>query len=304
MNIGEIRDVASKKLYPEISAIKGRKTLKIIRALAAKALKEEKKDICDVTAIPETTYQNIPYFNIDEYIAQQLPPCIYMELQAGKYGNTAIFNTKEYNYHGDGVASITNAINHARTIKEIVISDSGEAPEYQGSIQTRPGKKNDGSAENYYLSMLLHIDKVPQSDQPEDIIIPKKKKSKAITQKLKKVKKLQTARQKAHEEAKNLEKAPSPIKDLRKKIALKLANAKITAEQLRDTFKGKKALVGVLDAYKKNFIEQGKKLLKNEKKQGNINHRQYTELLSKIERAFDKKDTFATNKRGKNKGKG
>lgn len=110
------------------------------------------RGVCDVLGIPAKTYQDIIYFEIDGLLTNILPPCIYVKINAGKFGATSIFNTRNFDYYKTGLSDITNRINlHARKSNKSFY----EIAVYNGTVLTRPQKLNDGTPENYYLEMIL-----------------------------------------------------------------------------------------------------------------------------------------------------
>ena len=87
--------------------------------------------------------------------------CIYVKISAGQFGQTKIFNTRNYNYYNNGVKEITERL------RKDIDNKSGAAW-YSGYQKLRPNMKNDGKPESYYLDMILFLaprggDGVPQS---------------------------------------------------------------------------------------------------------------------------------------------
>jgi hypothetical protein len=83
-------------------------------------------------------------------LQRRLPDCIYVKVNAGSFGSTKIFNTRNYNYYFNGVQQITE------NIRKEVDNASGSAF-YSGRQMLRPKMKNDGKADSYYLDLVLYM---------------------------------------------------------------------------------------------------------------------------------------------------
>lgn len=107
-------------------------------------------NLCNLNYIFPNQYQEIEWFEIDEFLQRRLPDCIFVRVSAGKFGSTKIFNTRNYNYYFNGVQQITE------NIRKEVDNESGSAF-YSGRQMLRPKMKNDGKADSYYLDLVLYI---------------------------------------------------------------------------------------------------------------------------------------------------
>ena len=56
------------------------------------------KEICDLNYIDPSEYAYVEWFSLDETIRELVPDCIYVKVTAGEYGETNIFNTRNYEY--------------------------------------------------------------------------------------------------------------------------------------------------------------------------------------------------------------
>lgn len=107
-------------------------------------------NLCNLNYISPSQYQEIEWFEIDEFLQRRLPDCIFVRVNAGRFGSTKIFNTRNYNYYFNGVQQITE------NVRKEVDNASGSAF-YSGRQMLRPKMKNDGKADSYYLDLILYI---------------------------------------------------------------------------------------------------------------------------------------------------
>lgn len=281
LSLKERREFISKKLYPEYKNTHPSKIrLRSLRADLVKSISRlPRKKSCDVLLIPEDYYQNVEYFNIEETIKNVLLPCIYIKVDAGQFGETKIFNTREFNYQKLTVTNITSALN-SWCSKNLKSSDN--IPVYQGSIQLRSGKSNDGHPDSYYLSMILYIDNMPEGVANE-VKIPYRKKTKREERLENNVTKY------VRESVKKLKVQKTKTKAVRKKIITILHNNKDDIKRI-DKYIRKGFF---LKSQGEKMINELKKVpityLKKQFKAGFINQRVFDELLKKIENAYSKK---------------
>ena len=85
-----------------------------------------------------------------------MPDCIFVKVNAGEYGETKVFNTRNYEYNKSGVRDI---IENVRPLAE-----NTSALDFSGYQKLRSGKKNDGTPENYYIEFILNINAEPQGN--------------------------------------------------------------------------------------------------------------------------------------------
>ena len=111
------------------------------------------KEICDLNYIDASDFAYVEWFSLDETIRELVPDCVYVKVTAGMYGETKIFNTRNYDYSSKGVKDIVEGI------RPDADNNSGRFL-FSGYKKLRPRKKNDGTPENYYLDFILFfIDK-------------------------------------------------------------------------------------------------------------------------------------------------
>ena len=132
-----------------------------VRDLKASILYEYDKlpnkppEACNLNFIDPSNYKRpINFYEIDEFFEKIMPDCIYAKVSAGEFGDTNIFNTRDYSYGRKGIQAITESIRKK-------YSKSGVAF-YVGFQKLRPNKKNNGESDSYYLDMVLYINNTPQ----------------------------------------------------------------------------------------------------------------------------------------------
>lgn len=111
------------------------------------------KEGCDVNYISPSVVSDVSWFDIDEFIRDILPKCIFIRVDAGDFGTTKIFNTLNYDYQRSGVKKIYDNIREA-------IRNKSNA-EFTGVKKLRNGKANDGTPENYFIDFILTINSRP-----------------------------------------------------------------------------------------------------------------------------------------------
>ena len=153
LSIERRRQIIKQVLLPalsttSISKIRKGKLKSLIQIEIAR-LPPRQANLCNLNYISPAQYVDVPWYEIDEFLQRRLPDCIYVRVNAGQFGQTKIFNTRNYNYYSNGVQEITE------NIRKEVNNMSGAF--YSGYQMLRPRKKNDGQADSYYLDMVLFI---------------------------------------------------------------------------------------------------------------------------------------------------
>ena len=113
-------------------------------------------ELCDPNFISPQLYATVAWYDIDEFIQNVMPDCIFVKVNAGEYGETKVFNTRNYEYNKSGVRDI---IENVRPLAE-----NTSALDFSGYQKLRSGKKNDGTPENYYIEFILNINAEPQGN--------------------------------------------------------------------------------------------------------------------------------------------
>lgn len=142
------------------------------------------KEICNLNYLDLSTFAFVEWFALDETLTQIVPDCVYIKVSAGDYGETGIFNTRNYQYGKNGVRRIIE------NIRPDAENESGRFI-FSGYKKLRPRKPNNGEAENYYLDFVLNIldtkgNAAPQASTDEiEYEVPK---SRVATSKRRKIK--------------------------------------------------------------------------------------------------------------------
>ncbi len=158
------RQIIKQDILPALANIpKSKIRVKNITALISLqvgAMPKRSPEQCNINLIPPEQYSLVQWFEIDELLQKLLPDCIYVRVSAGRFGNTKIFNTRNYNYYLNGIQQITE------NIRAVVNNKSGTAF-YVGRQMVRPRMKNDGKPESYFIDFVLYLGTTPDNAQPQ-----------------------------------------------------------------------------------------------------------------------------------------
>lgn len=264
-----------KPLYIDVPAYKIK-----VKKLRAEIYKELEfippKEICDLNYIDTSEYAFVEWFSLDETIRELVPDCIYVKVTAGSYGETKIFNTRNYQYGKKGVRNIVEAI-------RIDAENSSGKYVFSGYQKLRPRKKNDGTPENYYLDFVLYIittkkgkivTEEPQGDtETVKFDLPKTREVKSKKAKIRsvierKIKLLKQKRDSKRRAKKTLQKNIEKYSSAAKKVT-----------------KSKKPTIDSKAAARKQFLATTK-LLEKYYKEGKLTKYQYDKSLEKILKDF------------------
>lgn len=164
LSIKERREIIKNDILPKFKDVPAYK-LKVKNIKSVILDRYEKippKEICDLNYIDPSEFAYVEWHALDETITELVPDCVYVRVSAGEYGQTNIFNTRNYEYGKAGVRSIVEAIR----------PDADEEPSgtfiFTGIQKLRPRKKNDGTPENYYLDFVLHYMDSKGNEDPYD----------------------------------------------------------------------------------------------------------------------------------------
>jgi hypothetical protein len=283
LSLDERRRYIKENIYPQYKGIApNRVGIKKIQGSITQVLETIiPKEGCDVNYISPSTTADIGWFELDDYIRDVLPKCIYIRIDANGFGTTKIFNTLNYNYVKSGVRNIVE------NIREFVDNNIARGRSIEVSLtgvkKLRKGKANDGTPENYYLDFILTLNSEPIKPlEPVIYNLPREERKKATSVKnaiLQRVKELnnkkkrrKNARKKAIQNIsevrkinKRMNKAKSP--DYKRKLALQKIKGFLKAEKQIETAYKRGNLTQ--DQYDK-FIAELKRSIEIAKKQGGI----------------------------------
>lgn len=173
LSLSDRRKYIKEKIYPQFKGnASSRVSVKDIRKEIVGVLDTiVPKEGCDVNFISPSIVANVGWFELDDFIRDVLPSCIYISIDAGDFGKTKIFNTLNYNYTKNGVKKIVD------NIRDFVNNDSGVDVTFTGEKRLRKGKTNDGTPENYYIEFILVVNSEPIKDiNPVLFNVPKSQK--------------------------------------------------------------------------------------------------------------------------------
>jgi len=229
--------------------------------------KQLPREGCDLNYISPSQYANVNWFEIDEFIRERMPDCIYIRVNAGdRFGKTKIFNTRDYDYNQNGVQIITEKI---RPFAESPQRKNRIYPYYSGTQKLRQGKKNDGTPENYFLDMVLYINENPvASTETTKYQLPKTREVNQTKKKIKNLlderfKELKLKKERKKRARKTLTKNISQVKQKKKKIS---KSPKSQAASKQSYLKQFNKTVAIIEKqYEKGYISKDKfKLLMQE----------------------------------------
>jgi len=150
LSIKERRRIIRENLLPEYEGIPQYKirVKGIKNAILREYDKVPPREICDINYLDPSDFAFVEWYSLDETISELVPDCVYVKVTAGSYGETNIFNTRNYEYGRRGVREIVEEI------RPDADNSSGRFV-FAGYRKLRPKKRNDGSPENYYLDFVL-----------------------------------------------------------------------------------------------------------------------------------------------------
>jgi hypothetical protein len=115
-------------------------------------VQEECNLVVAASAQPDWLRQNINYFEVESYIRERIPRCIYVKVSAGDYGETAIFFALDFNYYEPlPFISVREIVDNVRRF----YSTKYDRAVFVPVVKLKPGAENDGEANSYYLDLVL-----------------------------------------------------------------------------------------------------------------------------------------------------
>lgn len=256
LSLSERRRYISERIYPQYKGTPvSRVGVKAINVSIVQVLDTiVPKEGCDVNYISPSVYSNVNWFELDDFIQEVLPKCIFIRLDAGDYGSTKIFNTLNYNYTKNGVKNIVD------NIREYVNGNSGVDVSFTGEKKLRKGKTNDGTPENYYIDFLLVINSEPIREiNPVIYNVPREERKKVTSVKnaiLSRVKDLNLKKKRKTNARKTAKKNITKLKSINKKQQ-RSKNPKFKNKLAQEKERQYKAMQKQLDnAFNKGYLTQ------------------------------------------------
>ena len=268
------REIIKKTLLPQFKGVPQYKIrLKPLRNSIIKEIeKVPPKQICDLNYIDASEFAFVEWYALDETIAELVPDCVFVKVTAGDYGETNIFNTRNYEYGRNGVRGIVEEI------RPDANNSSGKFI-FSGYKKLRPRKKNDGTPDNYYLDFVLFlIDKKgnqkPQGDtESVKFDLPKTRETRSKKTQVKNI---------IEDRIKQLKSKKDSKRRAKKTLERNIKEFSVVAKKLA---KAKKPNVNTVNAFNKRFIKAAE-LLEKYYAQGKLTKLQYEKNLEKITKEF------------------
>lgn len=151
------RKYIKEKIYPQFKGDSAKRVSKanINKSIEAVLNTIVPKEGCNVNYISPSVTADVSWYELDDFIRDVLPSCIFIRIDAGTYGQTKIFNTLNYNYLKNGVKAIVD------NVREFVNNESSIDVSFTGNKKLRKGKTNDGTPENYYIDFIIVVNSEP-----------------------------------------------------------------------------------------------------------------------------------------------
>ena len=166
MTIEEKRKYVSEKLYP-----KYQKKKLLVRGLRKELTTYVRKLpsvlFCNPLNLPPNEIRGIEYYDIYRHLQDYLLKCILVRVNAGAYGTTKIFNTKNLPKYQSEIIQIIN------NIRGDAGNASGDAI-FNGQVKVRPGRKDDQKADSYFIDYVLSVSG-GETQEDLDIYLPAEK---------------------------------------------------------------------------------------------------------------------------------
>lgn len=277
LSVQERRKYISEKIYPQFKGIAPSKVgVKAISTEIYKVLDTiVPKEGCDPNLISPSVYADVMWFELDDYIRDVLPKCIYVRVDADNLGKTKIFNTANYNYQSSGLRNLLDKVRD-----EVKNSSSAS---FTGVKRLRMGKPNDGTPENYFIDFILVINSNPTKPiNPVIYKVPKEKKKDVTSVRnaiLARVKDLTNKRKRRKNARKNAKKNLTDIKKINKRIIKAKSpdyKRKLNLDKINKFLKALKQLDTAFNRGNMNeeqynrFKEQLNKAIEDAKREGGI----------------------------------
>jgi len=268
------REIIKKVIMPQYKGVaKYKIKIKPLRNLIIKEIeKVPPKEICDLNYIDPSEFAFVEWYALDETISELVPDCVYVKVTAGDYGETNIFNTRNYEYGRNGVRSIVEEI------RPDADNSSGKFI-FSGYKKLRPRKKNDGTPENYYLDFVLFLIDKKGNQQPQG-------ETESVKFNLPKTRETRTKKTQVKNIIEDRIKRLKSKKDSRRRAKKTLdKNIKEFSVVAKRVAKAKKPNINTINAFNKRFIKAAE-LLEKYYAQGKLTKLQYEKNLEKITKEF------------------
>jgi hypothetical protein len=267
LSVAEMRRVITSSIYP-FYRDKPFKVREIQRKIAGIVDMIPPRQDCDINLLPVSSYAIVDWFAIDEHLERIMPNCIWVRVNAGSYGNTTIFNTRNYAYHKGIVRQIIENLRE--------LADNESQLEFIGVKKLKAGKPNDGNSENYFIDFILSI-----NGRPIDNTVP-------VNYKIK----TKEGRQKAKQVRDIMAEKMSKLKSEKRKISTAKKRTKQKIEEMKEVGQyGKKytsqAGKSAVLAAKSKIFNQTRALIEKDYKKGILTEAEYKRAIKKLYSNFE-----------------
>lgn len=268
------REIIKKVIMPQYKGVpKYKIKIKPLRNLIVSEIeKVPPKEICDLNYIDPSEFAFVEWYALDETISELVPDCVYVKVTAGDYGETNIFNTRNYEYGRNGVRNIVEEI------RPDADNSSGKFI-FSGYKKLRPRKKNDGTPENYYLDFVLFLIDKKGNQEPQGetesvkFNLPKTRETRSKKTQVKNI---------IEDRIKRLKSKKDSRRRARKTLDKNIKEFSVVAKRVA---KAKKPNINTINAFNKRFIKAAE-LLEKYYAQGKLTKLQYEKNLEKITKEF------------------
>jgi hypothetical protein len=277
LSIKERRRIMKEDIMPQFADVpKSKLRVKAIKqSLIIAYDKVPPKEICDLNYIDTSEFAFVEWYALDETLNYLVPNCVYVKVSAGEFGETNIFNTRNYEYGKSKV----------RSIVELIRTDAKDKSGkflFSGYKKLRPRKSNNGEPENYYLDFVLfeldkkgNIVEAMADAESVDYQVPKTRENRKIKTKInnlieEKIKKLRQTKE-------SKKRAKSTLKK----------NIDDFVKKSKNIAKAKKPSNTRVEAKNKQFNKTSA-LLEKYFKDGKLTQKQYDIALEKLLREYEK----------------
>jgi hypothetical protein len=269
VSLADRRKYIKEKIYPQFKGTHPSKVgIKAIRTQIDGVLETIiPQEGCDPNVISPSVYADVMWFDLDEFIRDVLPKCIYIRVDFDSIGKTRIFNTLNYDYNKSGVRIKIDKLRDE-------IGNSSNAS-FVGVKKLKPNKANDGTPENYFIDFILTINNRPtKSIEPIPYTLSKEQKKSVTSVRNAIISRVKDLNNKKKRRVNARKKAKEKISDIKRK------NKRIKRAKSKD-FKNK-----LLKERLREYIRL-KNQLKNSFNKGNLTKEQFDRFNDDIDKLID-----------------
>lgn len=267
LSVAEMRRVITTSIYPfyKDKPLKVREVQRKINGIVE--MIPARQD-CDINLLPISSYAIVDWFAIDEHLERIMPNCIWVRVNAGGYGTTTIFNTRNYAYHKGYVRQIIE------NLRELANNES--QLEFIGVKKLKAGRANDGNTENYFIDFILAI-----NGRPIDNTVP-------VNYKIK----TKEGKQQARRVRDIMSEKMAKLKSEKRKVSQAKKRTKQNIEQLKEMAKAGKRYKSeagkfAVSAIKSKIFNQTRTLIEKDYKKGIITKAEYDKAIKKLYSNFE-----------------